>query len=139
MELFNGQTQTLLPGQRLIKVKGYTGAEKYSNSMPRDCEAAMFDEDEDFCYIAKTDTNGCAQLLMFQMTEVEAPVFKPDRYVTKEDFNSFKEDILNGFNTLQQAITAGNAGNTGNAKRYNGNKQPNQSNTELGQSAGAVQ
>ena len=135
MELFNGQTQTLLPGQRLIRVKGYSGAEKYSNSMPRDCEASMFDDDDDYCYVAKTDTNGGVQLLMFKLIEEEAPVFKPDRYVTKEDFNAFKEDILNGFNTLQQAITSGNSAPN---KRYNGNKQSNQPNTELSQPAGTV-
>lgn len=139
MDLFNGQTQTLLPGQRLIKVKGYQGAEKYSNSMPRDCEASMFDEDDDYCYIAKTDTNGGVQLLMFKMTEEEVPVFKPDRYVTKDDFNSFKEEILNGFNTLQQTIASGN--NTSGNRRYTGgnNKQPGQPDPDSGKSSAAVQ
>ena len=136
MELFNGQTQTLLPGQRLIKVKGYEGANKYADSMPRDCEAIFLDSDEDTGYIAKTDTNGGVQIIMFDMVVKEPPVFKPELYVTKNDFESFKEEMLNGFNDLKYALASGN---TGSNKRYNGNKQPNQPNTELSQSPAAVQ
>lgn len=61
MELLNNINQTLLPGQRLIKVKGAEAAEKYP--MPRDCEAVVFDEDEDYCYIKKTDTNGTSSVV----------------------------------------------------------------------------
>ena len=43
MDLFtNGNNQTLLPGQRLLKTKGYEAAEKYP--MPRDCEVVIFDD-----------------------------------------------------------------------------------------------
>lgn len=105
MDLFNnGQSQTLLPGQRIIKLKGYDAVEKYS--MPRDCECIFLDEDEDVCYIKKTDTNGGQSIWMFDMTEREIPRFDPTKYVTKKDFESFKEDILNGFDDIKQAISA---------------------------------
>lgn len=102
MDLFNGQTQTFMPGQRLVRVRGYEAADKYA--LPRDCEAIFIDEDEDVCYIKKTDTNGGEKLWMYDMTEKELPRFDPTKYVTKKDFDSFKEDILNGFNDIKQAI-----------------------------------
>ena len=75
MELFNGQNPTLMPGQRLLRIKGgYETVEKYP--MPRDCEAPFFDEDEDYCYIKKTDTNGGSLVLRYSMTEEPIPKFE---------------------------------------------------------------
>lgn len=138
MELFNNPNSTLLPGQRLLRLKGYQAADKYP--MPRDCEAAFFDEDEDYCYVKKTDTNGGYILLRYHMEEDPIPQFDPKKYVTVDDFNNFKEEILNGFSTLQQTIT-GNANNPGNPNGYNGksNKQFNKSNSGGSQSSANVQ
>ena len=131
MELFNnGVNQTLLPGQRLLKTKGAEAAEKYP--MPRDCEACLFDEDEDYIYIKKTDTNGGVTLLRYRLEEDPIPHFDPKKYVTVDDFTKFKEEILNGFNNLQQTITSGN--NTG----YKSGKQSYKSNNGVSQSAGDV-
>ena len=131
MELFNnGVNQTLLPGQRLLKTKGAEAAEKYP--MPRDCEACLIDEDEDYIYIKKTDTNGGVTLLRYRLEEDPIPHFDPKKYVTVDDFTKFKEEILNGFNNLQQTITSGN--NTG----YKSGKQSYKSNNGVSQSAGDV-
>ena len=57
VELLNTQNPTILPGQRLLSVKGgYEAAEKYPT--PRDCDVAIFDEEDDYVYIKRTDTNG---------------------------------------------------------------------------------
>ena len=53
MDLLNTINPILTPGQRLLNVKGYEAAEKYP--FPRDCQAALFDEDEDYVYIKVTD------------------------------------------------------------------------------------
>lgn len=135
MDLLNNTNPTLLPGQRLLKAKGCDGAEKYP--MPRDCEAPIFDEDDDYLYIKKTDTNGGVTLLRYKLEEDPIPHFDPKKYVTVDDFNSFKEDILNGFNSLQQTITA-NAANAGNGFNKSG-KQPNKPNNVVGQSTANVQ
>ena len=133
MELLNNINQTLLPGQRLIKVKGAEAAEKYP--MPRDCEAVVFDEDEDYCYIKKTDTNGGVMLFRYRLEEDPIPHFDPSNYVTVNDFSKFKEDILNGFNDLRQAITETNHGS--GPTKSNG-KQPSKSNNGVGQSTANV-
>lgn len=137
MELFNNSSPTLLPGQRLLKVKGCEAAEKYP--MPRDCETVLFDEDEDYCYIKKTDTNGGVILLRYRLEEDPIPHFDPKKYVTVDDFNSFKEEILNGFNNLQQTLTNRNT-NSGYSKSPNGSaKQSGKPNNGVDQPAAGVQ
>ena len=112
MELPTTLSQTLMPGQRLIRVKGgYEAAEKYP--FPRDCEAPLFDEDEDYCYIKKTDTNGATTLLRFKLEEEPIPHFDPKKYVTVDDFNNFREEMLNGFNDIRQAVQSASANNAG--------------------------
>lgn len=127
MDLFNTQNPTLLPGQRLLSVKGgFEAAEKYPT--PRDCEAAIFDEDEDYLYIKKTDTNGGVTLTRYQLVEDPIPRFDPKRYVTVDDFKSFKEDILDAINGIQKSVSAGTNKPNGNSKQYskpdNGISQP---------------
>lgn len=122
MDVFTGNNQTLLPGQRLIKVKGYEAADKYP--MPRDCETVLFDDDEDYFYVKKTDTNGGVMLCRFKYEEDPIPHFDPKKYVTVDDFAKFKEDILNGFNDLQQTITE----RSGASKPVWNGKQPGKQN-----------
>lgn len=105
MDLFGAQPTTLAPGQRILKLKGYNAVDRYS--MPRDCEAFFLDEDEDVGYIKKTDNNGNAKILMFDMVEKEIPVFDPNKYVTKQYFDEFKEEILNGISDLKQTFSNG--------------------------------
>lgn len=128
MDLFapNG-SPTLMPGQRLLKIKGSDAAEKYP--CPRDCEAVLFDEDEPYFYIKKTDTNGGVFLSRYKYEEDPIPHFDPKKYVTVDDFKSFKEEILNGFNSLQQTISGANTDPTSNSNGYNkSGKQFNKSN-----------
>ena len=136
MDIFNNTSPTLLPGQRLIKVKGCEAADKYP--MPRDCETVLFDEDEDYIYIKKTDTNGGVILLRYRLEEDPIPHFDPKKYVTVDDFSKFKEEILNGFNNLQQTLTNGNNGNSGSNKSNGNGKQFSKSNPGVIQSAGDI-
>ena len=124
MDLMNNLNPVLTPGQRLLTVKGgYEAAEKYP--MPRDCHAAIFDEEEDYVYIKRTDSNGGITLQRYHLEEDPVPKFDPKKYVTVDDFRSFKEEILNGFNNLQQSISAGNryskqGDSRGNSKQNSG-------------------
>lgn len=132
MDILNNSNPTLFPGQRLLRTKGFEAAEKYP--FPRDCEAPLFDEDEDYVYIKKTDTNGGVTLLRYRLEEDPIPHFDPKKYVTVDDFEKFKEEILNGFNNLQQTLTAGNTDNGFNKS----NKQPGKSNNGVNQSSAGV-
>ena len=137
MELFNNLSPTLLPGQRLLKVKGCEAAEKYP--MPRDCETVLFDEDEDYLYIKKTDTNGGVILLRYKLEEDPIPHFDPKKYVTIDDFSKFKEEMLNGFNNLQQALTNGQHNANSGFKSNGSGKQSNKPNTGIDQPSASVQ
>ena len=97
--------------------------------MPRDCHAALFDEDEDYVYIKRTDTNGGVTLDRYHLESDPIPKFDPKKYVTVDDFAAFKEEILNGFNNLQQSIAAGNrnaqqGNNRGDRKQNNAISEP---------------
>ena len=104
MDLTSFTNPTLMPGQRLLSVKGYDGAEKYP--MPRDCQAAIFDTEEDYLYIKSTDTNGGVTIKRYHLEEEPIPKFEPDQYVTINDFKKFKEEVLNGIRDIQESLTA---------------------------------
>lgn len=107
MDFLNAQNPTLLPGQRLLSIKGgFEAAEKYPT--PRDCEAAIFDEEEDYLYIKKTDTNGGVTLIRYRLEEDPIPKFDPKKYVTIDDLKIFKEEILSGFDNLQKSFNSAN-------------------------------
>ena len=106
MDLFGTNTNpTFFSGQRIQRVKGYSVFEKIQ--LPKDCEAIFLDEDQDVCYIKKTDSSGQERSWMFGMNEMELPTFDPKKYVTVKDFESFKEECLNGINDIKQALRNG--------------------------------
>lgn len=140
MDLSSFTNPTLLPGQRLLFVNGYEAAEKYP--LPRDCQAALFDENDNYLYIKSTDTNGGIKTTRYRLEEEPIPKFEPNNYVTIDDFSKFKEEILNGINSIQQSINGEPANNSNgyNSKSNNaGNgKQSNKSGSQQFQSAGNV-
>lgn len=111
----------MVPGQRLLRTKGWEAADKYPT--PRDSEVPIFDEELDYVYIKVTDVNGGSTLRRFHLEEDPIPVFDPKKYVTVDDFNSLKEEIQNGFNSIQQSIAAG-------SNKQTNNRQPNKPNNE---------
>lgn len=114
----------------LLHVKGTAGAREYQ--MNRDSRVALFDEDEDYVYIKKTDSNGQPSYRKFKL--IEEPFEEPStiqngvQYVTMEEFNRFKEEILNAQQSIQSINAAQSYGsNTGDgyAKSNGSNKRSN--------------
>ena len=117
----------------LLHVKGTAGAREYQ--MNRDSRVALFDEDEDYVYIKKTDSNGQPSYRKFKL--IEEPFEEPStfqngvQYVTMEEFNRFKEEILNAQQSIQSTNAAqynattesgnGYAKSNGSNKRSNAN------------------
>lgn len=108
--ILQGLNQTLFPGHRIIRVNGWEEAEKYP--MPRDCEAIFIDKDpaSDYIYMKLTDSNGGSTTARYKITEEPIPRFDPDKYISVEDFKSFKEetrkfqeDILDAIHSLKQS------------------------------------
>ena len=102
MDILNSLTQALYPGHRVIRVKGYQGAKDYP--MPRDSEAIMLDEDPavSYIYMKKVDVNGGEMCARYRYEEEPVPEFKPEQYITKDEFNRKFEEMLNAINSLKQ-------------------------------------
>ena len=112
MAILDSLNQALMPGHRVIKVDGWQAAEKYP--LPRDCEVVMLDinPDVDYIYMKKTDVNGAESFARYMIEEDPIPKFDPDKYVTVDDLKNFKEEILNGFNSLKRSIDGAAGNNT---------------------------
>lgn len=100
---------------------------------------AIFDSDENYFYMRVTDIHG--KIIDFKRFKYdECPEPKPeDIFVTRDDFDALKEELMGGISDVKQfiqnfaATTANDEQNTGsrsnprsistNGKNYNGNKQ----------------
>ena len=106
MDILNSLTQALYPGHRVIRVKGYQGAKDYP--MPRDSEAIMLDEDPavNFIYMKKVDANGGEMCARYKYEEDPVPEFRPEQYITKDEFNLKMQEVLDAINTFKHTTTA---------------------------------
>lgn len=86
--------QSTIPGGQLLKVNGIESAKAF-NTLPNS-QIALFDANEDVMYIKTTDANGFATIRKFRFVEESEEPLDASKYVTIEEFNKFKEEILNG-------------------------------------------
>lgn len=114
--------QSLFPGHRELRSNGWEEAKNHQ--MPRDCEASFWDftsdpdPDVNYVYLKTIDINGSEKFMRYQLVEKPIPKFEPENYVTKNDFNEFKEDILDAINSLKQSGSGGNR--PGNSSKQSG-------------------
>ena len=117
------QNQTVqLQGPQLNKVHGMDGAKQFitvANAM-----YALFDDDDDVFYVKVTDKNNYpVTLKRYRFVEEPEPVPQPEpKYVTVEEFNQFKEEMLNAKQSVQYRQNAANT--NANANANNSGRQP---------------
>lgn len=81
--------------ERLTRVNGYEEAKAFRILRPNST-VALFDSNEDVFYIKSTDESGFSSIRIFRFEEVkEVPTNQPSEYVTKEEFEKFREEMLN--------------------------------------------
>lgn len=82
-------------GQQLLRVNGLESAKMYPTSP--NSSIALFDENEDIFYLKSTDASNFPTIRKFKFVEVfdQAPKPVEAQYVTLEEFNKFKEELLN--------------------------------------------
>lgn len=108
-------TQTM--GPQLTFVNGIDSAKAYPTQP--NSRVALFDENDDVMYIKTTDASNFPTITRYRFTEEkESEKTASETYVTVEEFNKFKEEILNA----QQSLSAGKS-NTNAKSKWNG-KQP---------------
>ena len=134
--LNQGLSQSLAPGRRVPRSDGWEMAEKYP--MPRDCEVVIFDTDPEsnHFYMKVTDVNGGERFARYKYEEDPIPKFEPGKYVTVNEFKSFKEEILDGINSLKQSLAAATERS---ARPNGGGKQSGRPNNEFGKSDSNIQ
>ena len=87
----------------LIRVNGMDSAKAYPATPGS--ETMLFDENDDVMYFKETDINGYSTIRKFRFTE-EIDMPKETKYVTVEDFEKFKEEILNGKQPVREAAVS---------------------------------
>ena len=81
------------PTQQVLRVNGIEGARAFPTAP--NSVVALFDENQDLFYFKTTDAANYPTIRTFKFTEVtENP--RDERYLTVEEFNKFKEELLNG-------------------------------------------
>ena len=85
---------------QLIKVSGIEGAKAYQ--MPPNSSVALFHESEDILYVKTTDGAGFPTIKTFRFEPFEEPKVEFEKYVTLDEFNKFKEEVLNGKQSVRE-------------------------------------
>ena len=96
--------QPQMTTQNLIRVNGIDGAKAYQ--MPANSTVALFDNNEDIMYIKTTDGAGFPAIRTFAFNEVVAntnPIQDTADYVTRDEFNKLKEELLNGKQSISRS------------------------------------
>lgn len=100
---FSNNTQQ---NQQLISVNGIDSARAYP-VMPNS-RIALFDNNEDVVYIKSTDDQGFSNIRAFRLNEFSPDVQtaqQSNSFVTREEFNQLKQEIMNGKQLVQQPAT----------------------------------
>ncbi len=104
---------------QLIRVNGIDSAKAYQTQP--NSTVALFDSNEDIMYIKSTDASNFPTIRRFRFIEEPEVVAKPiEQYVTISEFEKFKEEILNGKQSIQQSYKNTN-------EQYSANKKSNES------------
>ena len=61
----------------------------YPNSM-----IYLIDQNEPYIYLKMTDSQGRSAIRAFALTEVDASKITDSKYITRDDFESFRKDVM---------------------------------------------
>lgn len=91
---FNSNFNSTANQSHLIRVNGLDSAKAYPTSP--NSTVALFDANEDIMYIKSTDASNFPTIRRFRFVEEKETQIPTQQYVTMEEFNQFREEILNG-------------------------------------------
>ena len=86
---------------QLTKVSGLEGAKAYQ--MPPNSSVALFHESEDLLYVKSTDGAGFPTIRTFRFEPFEVEPAEAPRYVTVDEFERFKREVLNAKQSVRKA------------------------------------
>lgn len=89
----------------LIRVTGIDGAKAFQ--MPPNSVVPLFDSDNDILYVKSTDGAGFPTIRTFAFTPLNQESAKQNaEFVTVEEFNQFKQEVLDGKFIVREQPTA---------------------------------
>lgn len=95
--------QQTAPG--LIQVTGLEGAKAYP--MAPNSEVALFDAGRDVFYVKRTDAGGYPTIQAYQFAPVQEDAnTQTPEYVTRQEFEEWKEAMINGKQPVRKAKPA---------------------------------
>lgn len=99
----------------LIGVDGDNGAKQFS--MRPNTRVPLFDIHDDIMFIKSTDSNNYPTIKKYRFTEIveESPI-NTQQYVTIDEFNKLKEELLNGQQSIRESILAAGSADTKSAR-----------------------
>lgn len=90
----------------LPRVNGYDGALRFP--LGPNSRIALFDGSDDIMYIKQTDAGGYPTVTRYRFAPDEQPANSGQKYVTMDEFNKFKEDLLNGQQLIRESSDSTN-------------------------------
>ena len=87
------------PTMSIDKVSDLEEAKKYQ--MFPGGTVYLLDQNEPYIYMKTSDANGRTSLRAFSLLEIELSKIQDSKYITRDDFDSFRRDILNSINALK--------------------------------------
>ena len=101
----------------LPRVNGYDGALRFP--LGPNSRIALFDGNEDIMYIKQTDAGGYPTVTRYRFMPEEQTTNSGQQYVTVDEFNTFKEELLNGQQLIRESSeqTSRNSNRNGQSKR----------------------
>lgn len=91
---FNSNFNSSTNQSQLIRVNGIDSAKAYPTAP--NSTVPLFDANEDIMYLKSTDASNFPTIRRFRFVEELETQRDVQQYVTIEEFNHFKEEILNG-------------------------------------------
>lgn len=98
-------------GDCLQKVNGEASALQYR--LNPNSRAVLFDSNEDIFYIVTSDASGTNTVQAFSFAPYEKAKAPKEQYVTIEEFNRFKEEVLHGQQSIRNTSVPAKAQSAG--------------------------
>ena len=98
---------TINSPRNLEKVNGIESVKQYP--MSPNSMVALFDMNDDIFYIKQTDASNYPTIRIFRFYEESQQTSAPqtdNNYITVEEFNTFKEEMIHGQQSIWNAIDA---------------------------------
>lgn len=102
----------------LPRVNGYDGALRFP--LGPNSRIALFDGNDDIMYIKQTDAGGYPTVTRYRFTLDEQTANLEKQYVTIDEFNKFKEEIINGQQLIRKSAEPANYNSRNGQSKRNG-------------------